>query len=370
MNINSKIVLVVSEFPPLPGGIGNHALHFALSLHKNGKKVTVITDQRSSEIQDDTAYDAQLPFAVLRIKRKKFTLFTYLNRVIQVLKVIFNNKKSVIICSGKFSLWIGGFTKIFFFNQKHIAILHGSEINVGGTIGKKTTSWSLKQFDALIAVSNFTKNLALKNNATLKISVINNGFAFPKIEPDQNAIVIKGNPAVVTVGNVTYRKGQQNVIKALPLLKEKFPEIHYHLIGIPTEKHKFEMLSKSIGVNENCSFHGALTDAEMQQIVSQSKVFFMLSDHLKNGDVEGFGIAVLESNFLGLPAIGSKNSGISDAINDGFSGKLVNPHDENEIVAAFQEIMGNYNQYSSGAIKWSKDFAWEIIVKKYLKIID
>ena len=96
----------------------------------------------------------------------------------------------------------------------------------------------------------------------------------------------------------------------------------------------------------------------------------MLSDTLKNGDVEGFGIAVLEANALGIPAIGSKNSGIADAIQDGFSGKLVNPHQSNEILEAFSDIMNNYAVYTINAKSWSAQFTWDIIVKKYLAIIE
>jgi glycosyltransferase involved in cell wall biosynthesis len=267
-------------------------------------------------------------------------------------------------------MWLGGFLKFFFSNLNSIAILHGSEINAGGAISKKISTWSLSRFNKIIAVSNFTKGLALEKNANLEITVINNGFSFPKADQNISSTTIAGNPAVVSVGNVTDRKGQLNVIKALPYLKEKFSEIHYHIIGIPTEKEKFETVAKTLGVFENVTFHGILSAAAMHQIVAQSKVFFMLSNSLKNGDVEGFGIAVLEANFLGLPAIGSLNTGIADAIKDGFSGKLVSPYDTSEIVAAFDAIMSNYDHYSAGAKQWCIKFDWEIIIKKYLEIIE
>lgn len=354
----------------MPGGIGNHALHLALSLQKTGKEVTVITNQRAVAIQDDIAFDVQLPLKIERIKRRKIVLFTYLNRIFQVWHFVFRNKNLTIIASGKFSLWTSSIAKIFFSKNNYIAILHGSELNAGGTIGQKITGWSLKQFDSLIAVSSFTKKLALEKNAALNIVVINNGFALPKMELLDTNSVVKGNPAVVTVGNVTFRKGQQNVLNALPLLKERFPEIQYHIIGIPTEKPAFETLAKSLCVTENTTFHGALSNEDLKQVLSKCKVFFMLSDHLKNGDVEGFGIAVLEANYFGLPAIGSKNSGIADAVFDGHSGKLVDPHDPHEIVAAFQDIMDDYSHFSKEAKLWSAQFDWEIIIKKYLEIVD
>lgn len=364
------ILLITSEFPPLPGGVGNHALNLALSLQKNDFEVTVVTDYRSEKIKNEQVFDSTLPFKVIRIERRKIIFISYLNRILQIFKLINNNKEVVIICSGRFSLWIGGFFKIVFPNTKSIAILHGSEINLTHKIKSIITNWSLKKFDDLIAVSNFTKNIALEKNSYLKISVINNGFSFSKANEYKSELIIKGNPAIITVGNVTQRKGQINVINSLPLLKEKFPLINYHVVGIPTEKKQLQLVANKLNVIDNITLHGALSNDEMNIILSQSKVFFMLSNYLKDGDVEGFGIAVLEANALGIPAIGTRNSGIADAIKDGFSGKLVNPHDNNEIRLALNDIMSNYDFYSTNAKAWSTQFTWDIIVKKYLSIIE
>jgi phosphatidylinositol alpha-1,6-mannosyltransferase len=365
-----KILLISSEFPPLPGGIGNHALNLALYLQRTGRDITVMTNQRSKEIVADISFDNGLFFKVLRIKRHNIAILTFIDRIYQAMRFVRANKGISIIGSGKFSLWQCAFLKIFFRDRKYVAILHGSEINAGGKISKIITRWSMRRFDYLIAVSEFTKNMALKKDNSLVINIINNGFSFSVFELRPNVIPVKGNPAIVTVGNVSFRKGQQNVINALPTLKERFPEIHYHMIGIPTEKGKFSILAESLGVSDNITFHGVLSWNDLVGVVSQCKVIFMLSDNLKNGDVEGFGIAILEANHIGLPAIGSKNSGIADAISDSYSGRLVNQHDVNDISDAFAEIMHNYNAYSNGAKTWTAGFDWEIIGRKYLDIID
>jgi phosphatidyl-myo-inositol dimannoside synthase len=364
----SKILILSSEFPPLPGGIGNHALHLAKKLHQNHKTITVLTNQRSKNISDDLLFDKSLVFKTVRIVRNKIVVLTYCNRILKAFSLA--NKNETIISSGKFSLWIGAFLKLFFINKNYIAVLHGSEINAGGNLSKKITSWSIKKHNKIIAVSNFTKQLMLENNPNLAIEVINNGFEIPNNQYFQPTNTIKGNPAILTIGNVTYRKGQQNVIKAIPLLKQYFPEIHYHIIGIPTEKNVFTNLANSLGVFDNITFHNSISDIERNNILQQAKVFFMLSDNLKNGDVEGFGIAVLEANALNIPAIGSKNTGIVDAISDGFSGKLVNSDKVDEIAVALNEIMNNYEIYSANAAKWSKQFTWEVIIKQYLKAIE
>lgn len=364
-----KVLIITSEFPPLPGGIGNHALHLALSLNIGGKEVTILTDQRSKHIQDDYNYDSELPIRVLRVKREKLNFITYFTRIYQALVYLKKNKEAKVLCSGKFSLWIGTIIHLFYSN-KLVAVIHGSEINAGGFWSKKMTNLSFKKFDKLVAVSNFTKKLILQKNNNLNVDVINNGFSFPEFSKNRKEDTISDKLAIVTVGNVTYRKGQQNVIEALPLLKAKFPNIHYNIVGIPTEKKQFEDLAKSLNVLDTITFHGVLGEDDLIQTISNSKVFFMLSDNLKNGDVEGFGIAVLEANSYGLPAIGSKESGIADAIKQNFSGQLVNQKNPEEIVTALEKIMNDYENYSNNAMQWAKEFDWSIVVKKYLKVID
>lgn len=364
-NSKNKVVLLTSEFPPLPGGIGNHAMNLALALHKEGKEVTVMAEHRSGNVSKELDFDATLPFEVFRLKRRKLIAVTYFERIGKAVRLVAS--KNEVVASGKFSLWTAGFLSCIYPSKKYIAVLHGSELNAGGKYSKKFTKWSLGRFHYLIAVSNFTKNIALKINPDLNIHVINNGVSFRKemdfgIEKDKTL-------SLITVGNVTFRKGQQNVIKALPLLQLDFPDVHYHVVGIPTKQQNFEDLAKELCVSERVTFHGALPNELLAKKLSEAKVFMMLSDHLPDGDVEGFGIAVLEANQLGLPAIGSCNSGIADAIKNGYSGQLVNPHDAEEIGNALHKILTDYENYASNAKEWAKRFDWDIVGKKYIEII-
>lgn len=365
-----KIILITSEFPPLPGGIGNHAYHLANQLTQNNYEVAVCTDQRSSVFADDLRFDSEQSFTIRRIKRHSFSILTYLQRIWIGFQLVFINKPETIIASGKFSLWLSAFLKLIFPKKQFLAVLHGSELFAGSKISQKLTHWSLKQFDDLIAVSHFTKELALSVDGSLSVKIINNGFSIPGKPIDSNAVNIKGYPKLVTVGNVTYRKGQQNLIKALPKIREKFPNVHYHIIGLPTEQIVFEKLAQSLDVSDAVTFHGALSNDDLYAVVASCEISVMLSERLNNGDVEGFGIAVLEANALGLPSIGSSNSGIADAIKKHYSGQLVLPNDIDSITMALENIMDDYDVYSANAKVWAEGFEWQIVIKNYLNVIE
>ena len=160
----------------------------------------------------------------------------------------------------------------------------------------------------------------------------------------------------MTLGSVSPRKGQQNVIKALPILKEHFKNVKYHMVGANIYKNEIDSLISSLDVEDNVHFHGYLDDNELVKIINDTEIFIMLSENLENGDVEGFGIAILEANYFGLPAIGSNDCGIIDAINDGETGLLINKKNPLELVEAIKKIKNNYENFSFNSIQWAVSF--------------
>ncbi len=124
-----------------------------------------------------------------------------------------------------------------------------------------------------------------------------------------------------------------------------------------------------MNVSNFVEFFLAPTDSEISDLYEKSHFFIMLSENLENGDFEGFGIAILEGMSQGLPAIGSFNTGIEDAISNGFSGVLVNPKSVEEIVSAVHSIIKNYLVYSENAANWSENFKWEKVILKYKDVI-
>ncbi len=358
-----KILILTSEFPPQPGGIGNHAYNLAKGLQKNGFEVQLVCDTRSESGEDEQEFDRNLTFEVIRIPRKKIIFFSYLKRISTAFSL--TRQTEIVICSGKFSLWLGALLSLFF-KKEFVAIIHGSEIRLPNMMQRKLTDWSLKRFDKIIAVSNYTRSL-ISHLSLKNITVIPNGFDLEA----SSAIKVKNEPIliIITVGNVTQRKGQHNVINALPLLLKQYPDLKYHIVGIPTEKERLEKLGLHLGVEHAIVFYGKVSDEEKIELLQRADVFVMLSETTQTGDSEGFGIAILEANALGVPAIGALGCGIEDAIKDGSSGKLINNKDPKHFKSALEEILNNYETYSQSAKKWSQDFTWEKVIRLYIEIL-
>lgn len=364
MKQSRKFLLITSEFPPQPGGIGNHAWHLAQAFQKKDIQVQVISDQRSGEGEEEKQFDQQQRFKTIRIKRRSLILISYLNRIIKAFQLA--KEQDVVLLSGKFSIWVGGLLSLFI-QKEYVAVLHGSEVLLPSSLQRKYTQFCLQRFDKIIAVSHYTKSLVAHLELN-QLKVIPNGFNISSFDntPKKAALVPL---QLVTVGNVTPRKGQHNIIKALPHILEKYPQVTYHIVGIPTTQPQLMELAVSLGVEKHLVFYGRVTEDEKLEILKKSTLFMMLSEHTKEGDVEGFGIAILEANALGIPGIGAKGCGIEDAIDNYVSGVLVDGKNEQEVVGAIDEIIGDYPLYSQRALKWTQNFTWDKIIQQYLAFL-
>lgn len=346
-------------------------MHLAWALQQQKINVEVLTEHRGEDTrEEEITFDITLPFPVTRVPRYKFIWRTYWERCFRALNMLRSQTPGIVVASGKFQLWLAAGLSFFFPKWYFIAIIHGSEIGGRGSWVQLLTKWSLHRFNDRIAVSHFTAQLVRDIAPQLSTLVIPNGFAPLSTDNIQQKQRLPGHPALITVGNVSYRKGQQNVIKALPDIRQIFPEVHYHIVGIPSEQIAFTQLAQALGVSKHVTFHGAVSQQQLPAILAGADIFLMLSERLPNGDVEGFGIAILEANLLGLPAIGSCDSGIVDAIQDGFSGRLVPPGNPQAVVLAVQEIMSGYEQYALQARSWTEAFRWENVIQKYLELFE
>lgn len=362
--MTDRVLIIASEFPPSPGGIGNHAWNLANSLSDEGLHVVVLTDHKGATPDAIQRFDSSVNYKVVRIPR--IFPFFYFLRFFRALALIKKEDIRFVIASGRFSLWIGAF--LTFVNKQYLlGILHGSEVNPSNKLFRRLTHYSLNRFDKLVAVSEFTKDLLREIIQTKPIDVISNGININEFEGIHPARKLKGNPTLVTVGNITRRKGQHRVVAALPLLAQRFPEIRYHMIGLPTQKEEVIQLAMSLHVEQHIVIHGRVDQRkEMLQMVADGAIFVMLSENAPDGSVEGFGIAILEANALGIPALGATGCGIEDAIDHAHNGMLVDGNDKQAILSAVNAILNDWNGFSHRSVAWARAHTWSNIIREYI----
>lgn len=355
-----KIILITSEFPPQPGGIGNHASNLALALTQAGFFITVLVFDGAKDNITLSTFDALQPFNTIRLPRNRNIVYRYSQRIYYSRKLA--KASQFVILSGKAPLWMQ-----LFISKKATTVVHGSELLLNSSVLRGLTKMALRKAKNAIAVSHFTKGL-LPNLLQQKTIVINNGINLsefdlePKAKPQQIDFV--------TVGTIHQRKGQHNFIAALPAILACFENCHYHIIGIDKESKAIKRQIQNLQLNNRVTIHGSLERAEMLSKLKACSIGIMLSENTGSGDVEGFGISLIEANAMGLPTLGSKGTGIEDAIRNNFNGVLVEAKNSDEIIAAITLIMNHYEQYSLNALQFARQCSWHLRVNDYIKQIE
>jgi glycosyltransferase involved in cell wall biosynthesis len=367
-----NILLITTEFPPGPGGIGNHGYNLAKYLSLNEYKVIVLTASDFTDEKSEISFDEKQNFEIIRFKRFSNRIQTYKLRIKKINETVSSNNFTHIIFSGRFSLYASLFLGKFRSRIKFIAIAHGGDINCDSVIEKYFIKKSLKGMRLIIPVSNYSGTKLPSGLNAEKIKVIPNGFDFENIaelkpggyKADEKRL------RLVTVGTIWPRKGHHNVLSALGEILKKYPDTKYTITGRHADLTKVKDYFNDEKIKKHIEVTGQVSNEELYKILKDSEIFILLSESQTSGDFEGFGIAVLEANYFGLPAIGSVNSGLEDAINNGVSGILVNPADTKSITDAIDKIKLNYEAFRNGALEWSLQHHWSKIIIRYINSIE
>jgi phosphatidylinositol alpha-1,6-mannosyltransferase len=328
--------------------------------------VHVLCNQDYASEAEIQAYTSGLPVGIT-VERfiDRSVRFATPKRVLQAFRLVKNTKPSAVYVTGRFPLWVGALLKMRFPKLFVAGFAHGTEVSKAGGIRGKLTHLAAKKLNHMYAVSAFTAAF-LREDGVTNLSILPNGLDASFLESSQikqEDYGWQGVPRLLTVGNVTPRKGQHRIVAALPALRSAFPTLHYHMVGLPSAQPNVQALAEQLDVANALTFHGRLpSKADLMRAYASADVFIMLSENQLNGDVEGFGIAILEANAFGIPAIGAKGCGIEDAISED-SGILVDGNNPQKITEALTKIMANYAHYSRGARAWAEKHNWEEIVK-------
>ena len=323
--------------------------------------------------EDCIDFDKKENYYILRFKRYAIPSFTYVKRLIIIFKHLTTINYSHCILSGKSALYLSIFIHLIKREISLIGILHGSELLQKNPIMKAIVRKSLRKLDKIISVSKYTDSI-LPINATKnkKRFIIPNGVNTNLINitnSGENQIRLTGSPRLLTVGSITDRKGQKNLIKALPLILNKYPQAHYHCVGLPINADEVLDLAERLNVNTHVSIHGFIPNHHLGSIYKQADILIMLSHNNRETSTEGFGIAILEANLFGTPALGSINTGIEDAIAHDNTGFLVSPFSDTEILNGIDLVLQKKENLSRNAVKWANKHSWENVSNRYIHTI-
>lgn len=154
-----------------------------------------------------------------------------------------------------------------------------------------------------------------------KSRILFHGVSLPELpDREQRAAFRKGfgwppdTPVAIHVGKFTEQKNHVGLLEVFDRVLKQLPEAKLILIGVGPLKDRVERAIEERGLGEAVIALGARSDA--LELVSHCDVFLFPSLF------EGFGLAALEANAAGLPAVGTRILGLLEAVEDGRTAKL------------------------------------------------
>jgi phosphatidylinositol alpha-1,6-mannosyltransferase len=113
-------------------------------------------------------------------------------------------------------------------------------------------------------------------------------------------------------------------------------------VGEGAIRESLENLAAKIGVLQNMTFTGEISDAELAGLYRSCDVFVLPSRGKGIGGVaggEGFGRVYIEAALAGKPVVGSLSGGASEALLDGKTGIAVNPDSSEEVAQSLLAVL-------------------------------
>lgn len=121
-------------------------------------------------------------------------------------------------------------------------------------------------------------------------------------------------------------KGVDVTLRALPEIRQAFPDVKYLIVGRGDDRLRLEQLAQDLGVRDCAVFAGFVPNAALIDHYRLADAYIMPSQ-------EGFGIVYLEAMACGVPVLAGDADGSADPLQDGRVGWRV-PHRDSEAVAA------------------------------------
>jgi phosphatidylinositol alpha-1,6-mannosyltransferase len=221
-------------------------------------------------------------------------------------------------------------SRIFSIKAKTLATIHGIDAWYKLSPLK---AWALSHLLHIFSDSEYTYHEFIKQNPKIKAPVSVLPLCLDKnLEKNNSSHQNEFQTRIkfLSVSRLSKSenyKGHRSVLDALSVLKDKYPNISYQIVGDGDQRHELELYAKALDLATRVQFLGNVSDTTLAEIYQQADIFILPSTG------EGFGLVFLEAMFYQLPIIAANATATPEVVINGETGFLVNPGNLQEIIS-------------------------------------
>ncbi|MBI5680846.1 MAG: glycosyltransferase family 4 protein [Methanobacterium sp.] len=233
---------------------------------------------------------------------------------------------------------------------------------IGGFISYLLEKYAFRKAKNIIVCSEVMKK-EIGKLSRAKVYVVPNGVDCKKIDNFSSSKVVI-HPSIIYIGLLEKIKGVDTLIKAINIIKDDIPEIHFYIAGKGSQEENLRKLTKKLGLENNIDFLGYISGEEKYSNFKSVDICAVPSRY------ESFGITILEAMACGKPVIASNVGNIPSLVDEN-TGILFESENEKDIAQKIINLLKNQDlrdKMGLNAEKRAKEFDWDKISEKTVNI--
>ncbi|MEW2352647.1 glycosyltransferase family 4 protein [Spirillospora sp. NPDC029432] len=349
-------LIVTNDFPPRQGGIETFVYELARRFPPG--EVAVYT----SDEPGAAAFDAALPFPVFRDR----------SRTLLPTRRVARNARRLAAAHGCDRVWFGAAAPLGLLagaiGLPSVATTHGHEIWWAGVPGFRRVLRRIgDQAGYVTYLTEHTRaRIAPALGPRARTARLVPGVDAEAFRPDAAARAeirrryrLGDAPVVLSVARLVPRKGNDQLIRAMPAVREAVPGARLLIVGSGPQDFWLHGMA-----GEGVVFAGGHPHAEIAPFYAAADVFAMPCRSRRLGlETEGLGIVYLEAAAAGLPVIAGDAGGAPDAVRDGETGHVVDgdsvPRIADRLIGLLQDAGTRRAMGEKGRAWVREEWSWD-----------
>ncbi len=370
-------LLVTNDFPPRVGGIQSYLRDFVSLLDPRDVVVFASTQDAAAARE----HDASVPYEVVRWSRSTMLPTPATARRMQ----------GIIRERGISTVWFGAAAPLSVMGgaarragaRRIIATTHGHEVGWSMLPGARQVLGLIgSNADVVTYISDYTLRRFRRAFGTRPDFVhLPSGVdveAFQPIEEERRHAVRRrwgieeGVPLIVCVSRLVPRKGQDQLLRAMPRVRAALGEARLVIVGQGRYEATLRVLAGRY--DPTAIFTGGLDFEDMVDLLAAADVAAVPARTRGGGlDVEGLGIVYLEAQACGVPVIAGDSGGAPETVTPA-SGRVVPGDDAEDLAEALVEVLGSRQRRAemgaAGRRYVEESWTWEVMGERLRRVLD
>ncbi len=340
--MSARTIVVTNDFPPRTGGIESFVWSMIERLPP--ESVVVYTSRQGSA----AAFDRELPFPVVRDRAP----------VLLPTPVTARRAAEIARRHGCRQAWFGAAAPLGVLApalrsagvRRSVATTHGHEVWWAKTPGTRQVLHRIGEVnDVVTYLGEYTRSRiapALSPEAAQRMRQLTPGVDERTFFPGSGGATVRAElglgdrPVVVCVSRLVPRKGQDMLIRAMPLVRWRVHDAVLLVVGGGPMQRRLEALASSLRLDDAVIFTGERPWGTLPPYFDAGDVFCMPARSRRGGlEVEGLGIVYLEASATGLPVVAGRSGGSPDAVRDGVTGFVVDGSSPEQIADRVSHLL-------------------------------